>query len=133
MVYAVWNDDNMTLQIANAGATQPLFYRARSDSGTIDVVRAEGFPLGLFPNVRYEEISLATRPGDALVFLSDGITDAQNTVGEMFGIERVIELLRRNCKAGAMELASTILAAVTAFPGEADRFDDETVVVLRVR
>ncbi len=133
MVYAVWNDENMTLQIANAGATQPLFYRARPDGGTIDVVRAEGFPLGLFPNVRYEEISLATRPGDALVFLSDGITDAQNTAGEMFGTERVIELLRRNCRAGAMELASTILAAVSAFQGEADRFDDETVVVLRVR
>ena len=133
MVYAVWNDENMTLQIANAGATQPLFYRARPDGGTIDVVRAEGFPLGLFPNVRYEEISLATRPGDALVFLSDGITDAQDTAGEMFGTERVIELLRRHCRAGAMELASTILAAVSAFQGEAERFDDETVVVLRVR
>ena len=133
MVYAVWNDENMTLQIANAGATQPLFYRARPDGGTIDIVRAEGFPLGLFPGVRYEEISVATRPGDALVFLSDGITDAQNPSGEMFGIERVIDLLRRNCKAGAMELASTILAAVGAFQGDADRFDDETVVVLRVR
>ena len=133
MVYAVWNDENMTLQIANAGATQPLFYRARPDGGTIDVVRAEGFPLGLFPDVRYEEISLATRPGDALVFLSDGITDAQNSAGEMFGTERVIELLRRHCKAGAMELASTILAAVGAFQGDAERFDDETVVVLRVR
>ncbi len=133
MVYAVWNDENMTLQIANAGATQPLFYRARPDGGTIDVVQAEGFPLGLFPNVRYEEISLATRPGDALVFLSDGITDAQNAEGEMFGLERVIELVRRHCKAPATELAATILSAVSAFQGEAERFDDETVVVLRVR
>lgn len=138
MVYAVWNDANMTLQIANAGATQPLFYRALADGcvpgeGTIDVVRAEGFPLGLFPDVRYEEISLAARPGDALVFLSDGITDAQNGEGDMFGIERVVRLLRDHCQADAAELASVIVAAVSEFQGEADRFDDETVVVLRVR
>lgn len=133
MVYAVWNDENMTLQIANAGATQPLFYRARPDGGSIDVVRAEGFPLGLFPSVKYEEISLATRPGDALIFLSDGITDAQNPEGEMFGLERVIELVRSNCSASAADLAATILGAVSRFQGEAERFDDETVVVLRVR
>ena len=138
MVYAVWNDENMTLQIANAGATQPIFYRARPDGcipggGTIDIVKAEGFPLGLFPNVRYEEISLATRPGDALVFLSDGITDAQNADGEMFGNERVVDLVRAHCQAGAADLASSILAAVSRFQGEAERFDDETVVVLRVR
>ena len=133
MVYAVWNDENMTLQIANAGATQPLFYRHRPSCGTIDVVRAEGFPLGLFPEVRYEEISLAARPGDAFVFLSDGITDAHDAKGEMFGLERVIDILRYHCSAGASELASLILDAVSAFQGETDRFDDETVVVLRVR
>ncbi len=139
MVYAVWNDENMTLQIANAGATQPLFYRGLPDcvaggsQGSIDVVRAEGFPLGLFPNVSYEEISLATRPGDALIFLSDGITDAQNVNGDMFGLERVIDLVQRNCQASAADLAALLLAAVSEFQGEAERFDDETVVVLRVR
>ncbi len=133
MVYAVWNDENMTLQIANAGATQPIFYRARPEGGTVDVVRAEGFPLGLFPRVRYEEISVATRPGDVLVFLSDGITDAQDIGGEMFGTERVVDLMRIHCQASAAELASIILAAVARFQGEAERFDDETVVVLRVR
>ncbi|WP_233581467.1 GAF domain-containing SpoIIE family protein phosphatase [Acidipila sp. EB88] len=138
MVYAVWNDENMTLQIANAGATQPLFYRARGGSahggpGTLDIVQAEGFPLGMFPSVAYEEISLAARPGDALIFLSDGITDAQNPEGEMFGLERVMDLVRRNCKTSAAELASILLGAVSAFQGGAERFDDETVVVLRVR
>ncbi len=132
MLYAVWNDENMTLQIANAGATQPLFYRHRPDCGTIDTVRAEGFPLGLFPDVKYEEISLATRPGDALIFLSDGITDAQDPSGEMFGIERVIELVRLNCNASASALASLILSAVGEFQGDAERFDDETVLVLKV-
>ncbi len=133
MVYAVWNDANMTLQIANAGAQQPVFYRARPGGGSVDVIKAEGFPLGLFPDVEYEEISLAARPGDALVFMSDGITDAQNEAGEMFGPERVMELVRAHPQASARWLGELILAAVGEFQGGADRFDDETVVVLRVR
>jgi sigma-B regulation protein RsbU (phosphoserine phosphatase) len=136
MAYAVWNDKNMTLQVANAGGTQPLFYRGGPDGetpGTVDTIRAEGFPLGLFPGVRYEELSVATQPGDALVFLSDGITDAQNTEGEMFGTERVMDLMLVHSQSSACELADAILAAVSAFQSDTDRFDDETVVVLRVK
>ncbi len=137
LVYAVWNDANGTLQIANAGATQPIFFRGRPDGGRVDVVRVEGFPLGLFPSVSYEEISLATRPGDALVFLSDGITDAENAQGEMFGTERVVALIRDEMVAdrnvSAAELADSLIAAVDAFEGGAERFDDQTLVVLRVR
>lgn len=137
LVYAVWNDANGTLQIANAGATQPIFFRSRPDGGRIDVVRVEGFPLGLFPSVSYEEISLATRPGDALIFLSDGITDAENTQGEMFGTERVVALIRERMVAdrhvSAAELADALIAAVEEFEGGAERFDDQTLVVLRVR
>lgn len=136
MVYAVWNDQNLTLQVANAGGTQPLFYRRGPDAetpGTVDTIQAEGFPLGLFPGVRYEELSVATQPGDALVFLSDGITDAQNAEGEMFGTERVTELMLAHSGSTACELADAILAAVSTFQHETERFDDETVVVFRVK
>src|SRR6202042_2615041 len=85
MLYALWNDENRTVQVANAGATQPLFCRG----GEVDTVHAEGFPLGMFPNVKYEEFSLATQPGDSLIFFSDGIVDAQNQTGDMFGDDRL--------------------------------------------
>jgi sigma-B regulation protein RsbU (phosphoserine phosphatase) len=128
MVYAVWNDSNQTLQIANAGATQPIFCR----SGEIETIRAEGFPLGMFPEAEYEEFSLSTRPGDSIIFFSDGIVDAQNPEGEMFGDELLMQVIRDNQHRSAQELAETILSAVTRFQGDTDRFDDETVVVLRV-
>ncbi len=133
MLYAVWNDANMTLQVANAGASQPVFYRSRPGGGSVDLVKAEGFPLGLFPNVQYEEISVAARPGDTLVFMSDGLTDAHNEAGEMWGQERVAELVRAHPEASARWLAELILAAVGEFQGGAERFDDETVVVLKVK
>ncbi len=92
MVYAVWNDEDQTLQIANAGAIQPLFCRG----GEVETIQAEGFPLGLFPDASYEQFTLSTRPGDAIVFFSDGIVDAQNVAGEMFGDQRLMALVKKS-------------------------------------
>jgi len=128
MLYALWNDDNRTLQIANAGAVQPLFCR----SGEVDTVHAEGFPLGMFPNVKYEEFSLATQPGDSLIFFSDGIVDAQNSAGDMFGDDRLKAVVKKHNQKSASKIADAILAEVSKFQGGKERFDDETVVVLRV-
>jgi sigma-B regulation protein RsbU (phosphoserine phosphatase) len=127
MVYAVWNDENQTLQIANAG--QPLFCRA----GEVETIQAEGFPLGLFPQINYEEFTLSTRPGDAIIFFSDGIVDAQNAEAEMFGTQRLCDLVKNHLHESASEIADAVMQAVGEFQGGIERFDDETVVVLKVR
>ena len=128
MLFALWNDENLTLQIANAGSVQPLF----ASGETVDTIRAEGFPLGMFPNATWEEFSIATQPGDSVVFFSDGIVDAQNTAGDMFGNDRLIACVKKNHHKSASRLAESILTEVGRFQGKRDRFDDETVVVLRV-
>jgi sigma-B regulation protein RsbU (phosphoserine phosphatase) len=128
MLFAVWNDEKQTLQIANAGAVQPLFCRA----GQVETVQAEGFPLGMFKDVSYEEFTLSTRPGDAIIFFSDGIVDAVNEQEEMFGTERLIELIGREVKNTAEGMVDAIYQELAAFQGGVDRFDDETVVVLKV-
>ncbi len=129
MLYALWNDENRTLQVANSGAVQPIFCRA----GESITVKAEGFPLGMFPNATYEEFNVATQPGDAVVFVSDGILDAENEKGEMYGEERLASLLCSSRELPAQHIASAILSDVTQFQGAQDRFDDETIIVLRVR
>ena len=129
MLFALWNDDNQTLQVANSGAVQPVFCR----SGESTVVRAEGFPLGMFANVTYEEFSIATQPGDAIVFVSDGILDAENAKGEMYGDERLAAMLCSHREHDAANIAEAILNDVTRFQDGHDRFDDETIIVLRVR
>jgi len=129
MLFALWNDENQTLQVANSGAVQPVFCRA----GQSVPVKAEGFPLGLFPDVTYEEISVATQPGDVFVFVSDGILDAENEKEEMYGQDRLAALLCANRDLPAQEIAAAILADVARFQGSKDRFDDETIIVLRVR
>ena len=128
MLFAVWDDSNQTLQLANAGAVQPLFCRA----GEVTTVRAEGIPLGMFPNVEYEEFSLSTQPGDSIIFFSDGIVDAQNAGKEMFGNDRLVAIVQANQQKSAAGLAEAILSGLTEFQGGVDHFDDETLVVLRV-
>jgi phosphoserine phosphatase RsbU/P len=128
MLFAVWNDEKQTLQIANAGAVQPLFCRA----GQVETVEAEGFPLGMFKDVSYEEFTLSTRPGDAIVFFSDGIVDAVNESEEMFGTERLIALVTSQLTNSAEGMVDAIYKELSAFQGGVERFDDETVVVLKV-
>ncbi len=132
MLMAVWDDSNQTLQIANAGSVQPLFVSSTSNGPDVKTIQAEGFPLGLFPNAEYEEFTLSTRPGDFIVFFSDGIVDAVNDAGEMFGDERLNAVLRSQTHSTAASTVDAILKAVTDFQAGTDHFDDETVVVLRV-
>jgi sigma-B regulation protein RsbU (phosphoserine phosphatase) len=159
MLMAVWNDETRTLQIANAGSVQPLFVTntappdstgkkasARSSSVpaaecdgpaegfTVQTVQVEGFPLGLFPDAKYEELTITTKPGDVMVFFSDGIVDAENAEGEMFGTERLTAVLRDHPAAchSAQSTVDAILAAVNDFQSGTAHFDDETLVVLRV-
>ena len=129
MLFAIWNDESRTLQVANSGAVQPVFCRA----GASNTVLTEGFPLGLFPNVAYDEFTEHVQSGDAIVFVSDGILDAQNAQEEMYGAERLGSVLCGKAGHTAQEIADHILADVTRFQGGHERFDDETIIVLRVK
>ena len=129
MLFALWNDENQTLQVANSGAVQPVFCRA----GQSLPVSAEGFPLGMFPNVTYEELSVATQPGDVIVFVSDGILDAENEKEEMYGQERLAGLLCASRDLPAAGDRRRHPRRRRPLPGQQDRFDDETIIVLRVR
>jgi len=129
MLYAVWNDGNQTLQVGNAGSAQPLFVTA---AGEVSTINATGFPLGMFADVEYEEFTLSTRPGDCIVFISDGITDALNPAGESFGDDRLKTVLAEADRTSAKSIVQAILKAVSDFQGGTEHFDDETVVALRV-
>jgi sigma-B regulation protein RsbU (phosphoserine phosphatase) len=129
MLFTLWNGESRTLQVSNSGAVQPVLCR----QGQSMTVQAEGFPLGLFPDVIYDELSVATQPGDAIVFVSDGILDAEDAQGEMYGQDRLAGVLCSQRDHSAQQIADAILADVTRFQGEQERFDDETIIVLKVQ
>jgi len=129
MLFALWDGEKRTLRVANSGAVQPVFCR----KGHSETIKAEGFPLGLFPDVKFDELTLQAQPGDVLVFVSDGILDAEDTREDMYGQDRLAGVLCESREESAAEIAEAILTDVTRFQGTRERFDDETIIVLKVR
>jgi sigma-B regulation protein RsbU (phosphoserine phosphatase) len=128
IIYAIWDDENLTLNVANSGLPRPLYCH----DGEVEIIEATGLPLGLFDDADYEEFSYKAKPGDLFVFFSDGILDATNYAGELFGRRRVEQIVR--CSAGsAQEIVDAIFGAVAEHSSGVDTFDDQTVVAIRVK
>jgi phosphoserine phosphatase RsbU/P len=112
----------------NAGHTYPLAVRC---NGALETLEAPNFPLGLFPAVAYEAGKTHLAPGDKVLIFSDGLTEAQNFTGELFGESRLSDAVKECTKLPAAEVSEKILKTVRAFVGPAPPSDDLTLVVLR--
>src|SRR6266436_1121538 len=129
IIYAVWDDQNRTLQVANSGLPRPLYCH----DGKIEVIEATGLPLGLFDDAEYDEFTFRANPGDMFVFFSDGILDARNRAGDMFGRQKVEEIIAGCADISADCVVKSLFKAVTEHAGGEEAFDDETVVAIKVK
>jgi len=129
LIYAVWDDENRTLRVANSGLPRPIYCH----DGKIEIIEATGLPLGLFEETDYDELTFNAKPGDVFVFFTDGILDARNKAGELFGRARLEQIVTKCPSASAESVVQAIFAAVAEHTAGEDAFDDETVVVVRVK
>jgi sigma-B regulation protein RsbU (phosphoserine phosphatase) len=129
LIYAVWDDTNRTLQVANSGLPRPIFFH----DGKIELIEATGLPLGLFEEADYEEFTFQAKPGDMFVFFSDGILDASNADGQMFGRRRTEEIISKCANVSADCAVKSLFNAVTEHASGVDTFDDQTIVAIRVK
>lgn len=129
MIYAVWHDNDRSLQVANSGLPSPL----RISNGRAEEIPTAGIPLGLFPNSEYDERNLRGKPGDVFLFFTDGITDSTSAKGNMFGRGRLEKVALKNAHRNADEIAEAIFSAVSDHSKGVDTFDDLTIVVLKVK
>ena len=120
------------VRFANAGCPYPFHYRAAT--GDIVELQVDAYPLGIRPGTTYHAIETQLRPGDRLVFCSDGAMEAQNPDEEMFGFERTAEVIRTGCGEGvpAEGLLKRVLSEVRAFSGDRQQEDDMTCVIVQV-
>ena len=129
LIYAVWDDPSRILTVANSGLPRPIYCH----DGKIEVIEATGLPLGLFDEADYDEFTFHARPGDVFVFFSDGILDARNKAGDMFGRTRV-EKLVTGCETQTADcIVDTIFKAVSKHAAGVETFDDQTVVAIKVK
>ncbi len=123
--------ETMTLTYSCAGHTPPLLFRR--ETGEILNLEAEGFGLGMFSNIAYEEKTLSVCPGDKIILYTDGVTDCRNQEGEMFGHEQLVELVKKNAPANSYRLTHFVVEELEDFAGKAPRQDDLTLLVIEVQ
>jgi serine phosphatase RsbU (regulator of sigma subunit)/anti-sigma regulatory factor (Ser/Thr protein kinase) len=127
-LYAVLDPAAGRLRFANAGHNLP---NLRSEDGVTEL-RAAGMPLGLLPEMDYEEHEAMLGPGDSLLLHSDGLAEAHSPDGEMFGFPRLAKLCGE--RDGGEALIDLLLAELASFTGKGwEQEDDITLVTLQRR
>ncbi len=129
IIYAVWDDEQRTLTVSNSGLPRPIYVHG----GKNEVIEATGLPLGLFDEAEYDEFKFRMKAGEMFVFFSDGILDARNRRGELFGRGRVEKVVAECAGKSADTVVECIFNAVAEHSAGAEPFDDQTVVAIRVR
>ncbi|HZU38731.1 MAG TPA: GAF domain-containing SpoIIE family protein phosphatase [Gemmataceae bacterium] len=128
--YGVYDPAERTIAYACAGHNPPRVKRCQ-DGSLLTLNRVDGFPLGLTPEESYEEYVQQLQPGDQVVFYTDGITEASNPEGKLFGTDRLDHVLE-NCSLQASALLKSVLQAVEKFADGHPADDDRTLIVARV-
>jgi sigma-B regulation protein RsbU (phosphoserine phosphatase) len=114
-------------QYISAGHNPAYIYRAAD--GSIDELASTNLILGAFDFASFEATPIEMRPGDVLLAYSDGLTEAESAREEMFGEERVKEIVRREASAGAVMVHDALIASIAEFTRGHDQSDDITLVI----
>jgi sigma-B regulation protein RsbU (phosphoserine phosphatase) len=122
--------DRRSLRYVNAGHVPPLLLRR---DGRMETLSEASVPVGLLATWAFEEHQVGLEEGDMLLVVSDGIVEAQNLAGEFWEETEVERLLVKHAEGMIEELPRTLCAAVDAFAGGAEQYDDMTVVAVRVK
>jgi sigma-B regulation protein RsbU (phosphoserine phosphatase) len=136
MVYGIINTQDGSLRLCQAGHPAPIILRA---DGTVEAIEATGFPVGMLPDLEYEEQSLFLGRDECLVLYSDGITECRNPDNALFGAERFAEALRASFLASAEcspsarahAIVECLRATLEQWRGERPFDDDISLLILR--
>src|SRR5829696_6414095 len=124
--YAILDPTSGHLLYANAGHDLPYLHR----NGDAEELRARGMPLGLMPAMSYEEKETSLHSGEAALFYSDGLVEAHDPEGEMFGFPRLRALIAEHGE--KRSLGELLLEELYTFAGERwEQEDDITLLTLR--
>jgi sigma-B regulation protein RsbU (phosphoserine phosphatase) len=129
LFYGILSEKDRTLTYVNAGQNPPFLYRHRD--GSIEELKPTGIFLGGFEDREYGAVTTGIGPGDIAVLFTDGVTEANNVAGEMFGEERLKALIRRHVELPAAGILEKIIAEVGSFAVDMPQFDDITIMVIK--
>jgi phosphoserine phosphatase RsbU/P len=128
LCYAFFDFKRRAVTLSNSGLPYPL----RCSGGECGQIELPGVPLGSFPGVTYDEITIPLQAGDVFVFCTDGIFEAAAADGKEFGAKRLCGVVDQNRQGTAREIVDAIFDAVIAFRGTGPQVDDMTAVAVKI-
>jgi sigma-B regulation protein RsbU (phosphoserine phosphatase) len=127
-IFSAVLDGLRLLRYINAGHSRPLFISA---DGEVTILPDGDLPIGLFPEVAYEELQISLFSSCAIVVYSDGLIDALNSRGEEFAEEKLLNYCKSLPKgATAREICVSLSQRVSEWSAGVEQFDDITILVL---
>ncbi len=123
----IYDEEASMLTYTNAGHLPPILVR----DGESTRLNVDGTVVGAFPFSQYEESKILLRQGDLLVCFTDGVSEPENEYGEMFGEERLADLVTRNAHRSEDQIIETVIQAVEQWTGTAELQDDLTLLLIR--
>jgi sigma-B regulation protein RsbU (phosphoserine phosphatase) len=128
MLYAILDPRRGVMHTANAGHTYPLLFKL-----SVRECELPGMPLGVIPDIDYEEEEIPIQPGDSVFLYTDGVNEATSQEQEEFGFDRLRALLEANSQMKPRSLMKIILNEVRSWSTGMPQSDDITMVVVRRR
>jgi sigma-B regulation protein RsbU (phosphoserine phosphatase) len=134
MFYAILDINERTLTFARAGHNPGIMINQRD--GASRLLTTDGIALGLEEGTVFDktlkEHTIKLNRGDALIFYTDGFTEAMNTRLEEYGEEAFLEIISKNSHLPTTELIRKIISEIEKFTNEAQQHDDMTIVIIKV-
>lgn len=129
LFYGVYDSATRKLAYTNAGHLPPVLFR----QNRIQRLEGGGTVVGLFPSVRYTQAEIEIEPGDLLLAFTDGMTEPENSFGQEFGEERLLDVAQRARSSPPEIMMNEIYRAVSDWTGSPELQDDMTLVVAQAQ
>jgi sigma-B regulation protein RsbU (phosphoserine phosphatase) len=125
--FGIYDEASGLLTYTNAGHLPPILVR----DGEAQRLEVNGTVVGAFPFSRYDESSVILQPGDLLVCFTDGISEPENAYGEMFGEDRLTDLVAKNAHKTESQIATAVIDSVLDWTGSPELQDDLTLLIAK--
>jgi sigma-B regulation protein RsbU (phosphoserine phosphatase) len=123
----IFDENSSVLRYTNAGHLPPILVR----DGQASRLNVDGTVVGAFPFAKYDESQLELTSGDLLVCFTDGVSEPENEFGEMFGEDRLVDIVMRNAHKNEGQIVETIISAVEQWTNSPELQDDMTLLLVR--
>jgi sigma-B regulation protein RsbU (phosphoserine phosphatase) len=132
LFYGLIDDDNVEIKWATGGHDPAILIT--NENKDVQELKGEGVPMGFMPDMAFEQAGpKKLQKGDVIVVGTDGIWEAEDKSEEMFGKDRMVEVIKNNSNKSAADIAQSVIDAVLSFTHPVHQEDDITIVVIKVK